>query len=269
MKFLIKTGIAVVLLCSCLLLFLSSCSRKKNESILIGAAASLTDSMKEISTAFMKEKNGADVQLSFAATGKLRAQIEKGAPIHVFASASESFGGKKDVSDILDTASIKIMCYNCLVLAVNKNFQDAGEKIDPAGFIMSEKIKKLAIGTPEYVPAGNYAKMKMTEMGIWEKASGKMIFANNVRQALAWLESGEVDAAFIYRTDAYISSKVKIVSEFPIVNGKKIIYPVALTKLGKDNPLAASFEDFVLSGKSKAILEKHGFMTTPITEKKP
>ena len=109
----------------------------------------------------------------------------------VFASASESFGGAKDVSGIVDTATIKVMCYNCLVLAVNKKFPGKDVNSDPVKLIMSAKIKKLAVGTPEYVPAGKYAKLEMEDLKIWKKVSGKLIFANNVRQALAWLEAGE------------------------------------------------------------------------------
>ncbi len=256
MKKTIFTFLAATLL---LAVFTSAC-RKGEKVLVVAAAASLTDAMKEISQAYGKENPDTEIQLTFAATGKLRTQIEKGAPVDVFASASASFGGAKDVSAILDTPSIKVMCYNCLVLAVSKKFSDKDIGSGPVKLIMSPKIKKLAVGTPEYVPAGKYAKLKMEELKIWKKATGKMIFANNVRQALAWLEAGEVDAAFIYRTDAFISQKVKIAAEFLTVKGKKIIYPAAITKRGKSNPESAAFEAFILSDKGQDILAKNGFI---------
>jgi molybdate transport system substrate-binding protein len=240
-----------MLLCSC-------APEKKKDVLFVAAAASLTDAIKEMAAAFEKKDKNCQVKLSLAATGKLRQQIEKGAPVDVFFSADIFFGGAKDYSNIINPKQARPACLNSLVLAVKKDLSLPDKKLD---VICEPCIKRLALGSPEYVPAGRYAKELLLEKDLWKKTNDKMIFATNVRQALSWLEAAEVDAAFLYRTDALKSGKVKILDEFVVVNGKKIVYPVGITHKGESNKFSAAFVKFMMSPEGKKILNKYGFVT--------
>ena len=214
----------------------------------IGAAASLTNVMKELKTKF--EKNNPDIKLimTFAATGKIRMQLSKGAPIDVFASANSNFGGDGNYGKILDKKSIKIMCTNALVFVAAKN-------------ISLLEVKRLGIGNPAYVPAGKYAKKLLESEKLWDKVKNKLVQGSNVRQVLSWLEQGAVDGGFVYATDAAMNKKLKIIKKYTVIDGKKIVYPVALTKSCRENTAAKKFISFLASDEAKKIFSKYGFIT--------
>lgn len=247
-----------------MLVLLAACSdqqfTKASKTITIGAAASLKDAMTELKDSYMKAHPDTDIKLSFAATGTLRTQIEKGAPIDIFASANATFGCKSGSYDsVVKAATVKVMCYNALVLIKNSSLDTSGKGMD--ALILSDKVKKIAIGNPDFVPAGKYAKALLEEKGLWQKVKPNLVYASNVRQVLSWLEQNVADYGFVYKTDAATSKQVKILAEFMEINGKKLIYPIALTNQVRNEKEAQTFIDFVLSEKGQGILEKHCFVT--------
>lgn len=223
-------------------------SASAEKSLTIGAAASLTNVMKELKTEFEKQNPKIKLTMTFAATGTIWMQINNGAPIDVFASANSNFGGSDDYTKILDEKSIEIMCMNALVFVADKK-------------ISLLKVKRLGIGNPAYVPAGKYAKLLLKSEKLWIKVKDKIVLASNVRQVLSWLEQGAVDGGFVYSTDAAMSSKLTIIKKYTVINGKKLIYPVALTKHCRDKAAAAKYVKFLTSNKAKIIFTKYGFIT--------
>lgn len=217
-------------------------------SLTIGAAASLTNVMKELKIEFEKQNPKIKLRMTFAATGTIRMQISNGAPIDIFASANSNFGGDANYAKFLDEKSIKIMCMNALVFVATKN-------------ISMLKMKRIGIGNPAYVPAGKYAKKLLKSEKLWDKIKDKIIQGNNVRQVLSWLKQGAVDGAFVYATDAAMCKNLKIIKKYTLINDKKLIYPVALTKYCRDKVAAASFISFLTSVKAKKIFKKYGFIT--------
>lgn len=218
------------------------------KTLTIGAAASLTDVMKELKTEFEKGHPDTKLVMTFAATGKIRMQISKGAPIDVFASANNDFGGDGDYGKILDKKSIKVMCMNALVFVAPKQ-------------IALLEVKKLGIGDPAYVPAGKYAKKLLESEKLWNKVKSKVVKGTNVRQVLSWLEQGAVDGGFVYSTDAAMCKKLKILNKYTVIGGKEIVYPVALTKSCREKAAGNDFIVFLASDKAKKIFTKYGFIT--------
>ncbi len=217
-------------------------------SLTIGAASSLSNVMKELKMEFEKQNPKIKLKMTFAATGTIRMQISNGAPIDIFASANSNFGGNGNYAKILDEKSIKLICMNALVFVAGKN-------------ISLLKVKRLGIGNPAYVPAGKYAKKLLKSEKLWNKIKDRIIQGNNVRQVLSWLEQGAVDGGFVYATDAAMSSKLKIIKKYTVISGKKLIYPVAMTKACSDKVAAAKFISFLNSDKAKKIFNKYGFIT--------
>jgi molybdate transport system substrate-binding protein len=220
-------------------------------SLTIGAAASLTDVMGELKTEFEKLNPEIKLVMTFAATGAIRMQIENGAPVDVFASANSNFGGSGDYTKILDKDSVKIMCMNALVFAVGKN----------SSVKTISGSKRLGIGNPDYVPAGKYAKKLLESKKLWAEVKERLIMGTNVRQVLAWLEQGAVDGGFVYSTDAAMSDKLKIIEKYTVIAGKKIVYPVAISKQCRNQSAAKKFISFLLSDEAKKKFNKYGFIT--------
>jgi molybdate transport system substrate-binding protein len=122
------------------------------------------------------------------------------------------------------------------------------------------KTQKIAIADPRAVPAGIYTKEYLSGIGLWEKLEPKMVPTENVRAALAAVESGNVDAGFVYKTDANISKKVKIAFSVPIEKGPAIRYPVAIIKERRDSRAAESFLHYLASDNARELFERYGFV---------
>jgi len=226
-------------------IFFNVSAKKK---LTVGAASSLTNVMKELKIEFEKQNPNIKLTMTFAATGTIRMQIANDAPIDIFASANSNFGGNGDYKKILEEKSVKIMCTNALVFVANKK-------------IYLLDVKRIGIGNPAYVPAGKYAKKLLKSEKLWGKIKHKIIQGNNVRQVLSWLEQGAVDGGFVYATDAAMSKKLMIIKKFTLINGKKLVYPAAITKRCRDKVSATKFMVFISSNKAKKIFNKYGFIT--------
>jgi molybdate transport system substrate-binding protein len=230
---------------------------ESQRKITVSAAASLKDVFEEIGRLYEDRNKGANVIFNFASSGALRRQIEVGAPVDVFASAS-----KKDM-DIIDQKGMVIkdtrvdIATNNVVLIVPveskaeiKSFED----------LMSKNIKRIAIGNPKTVPAGRYAHEVLNYYKVAEVIKDRLIFAENVRQVLDYVARKEVDAGIVYLTDAMVRpKKVKIAATAGEASHSPVVYPIAVVKGTRNESLAKEFISLVTSSEGKMILEKYGF----------
>jgi molybdate transport system substrate-binding protein len=219
--------------------------------IRVAAAASLAEAVTEICSAYEKE-SGNKATPVFAGSNVLARQIEAGAPVDVFISADEATMEKLAKAKLVKDATPLLT--NSLVVVVP---EDSSAKIGTATDLGN--LKRIAIGDPVAVPAGAYAKAWLTKTGLWERVGPKCIANENVRAALAAVESGNVDAAIVYKTDAAISKKAKIAWTVPAGDAPAIVYPVAVCSESKHAAEAERFAAYLKSEKAAAVFMTRGF----------
>lgn len=225
------------------------------QELIVSAAASLTDAFSDIEPAFEKAHPGVDVVMNFASSGALYRQIEQGAPADVYASANPKWMNKAVDKGFVELEKAQVFARNSLVLAV--------PVANPAGVksladLTSPKVGNIGIGTPETVPAGQYAKGALEAKSLYNKLKPKMIFGESVRQVLDYLKRGEIDCGFVYGTDAVKGgAKVGIIEEIPLK--KPVTYPIAVLKDAAAPDMAEAFVQFVRSEKGMKLLEGRGF----------
>lgn len=218
----------------------------------VSGAASLTNAFTELKGVFEKENPGLVVHTNFAASNPLLRQLVEGAPVDVFATADQETMDKAVEAKVVDPATRKTFALNDLVLIVPK------DKAKPENLEALKKMERIAIGNPASVPAGRYTKEALTNAKIWNDLEKKFILANSVRQALDYVARGEVDAGFVYATDAkQMPDKVDVAL---VVDGHDpVSYPVAISVTGSNPEAGKKFIELLLSPKGQEILAKYGF----------
>jgi molybdate transport system substrate-binding protein len=228
--------------------------------VLVFAAASLTNVLEELAQGFTA-KTHTQVKASLAASSVLAKQIEAGAPADVFFSADLEWVDYVEQRHLLKPGSRRDVVGNRLVLIAPADSK-ASVKIRP-GVDFSAALGaegKLATGDPDSVPVGKYAKASLQKLGVWDKVSERIVRAENVRAALAFVARGEAPLGIVYKTDALAEKKVRIVDEFPVDSYPPITYPIALTTHAGAG--AEQFVDYVRSPAAKEVFNKYGF--TPL-----
>jgi len=233
-------------------------SEKANEPIelTISAAASLTDALTEIKEDFEKENPAVRLIFNFASSGKLAQQIEQGAPVDIFLSANRKYMDQLEEKYLIDSETRQDITSNQLVLITNK--EDA-TKITSFEQLKTIAINQISIGDPESVPAGRYAKETLTTLHLWDDLQKHLVLAKDVRQVLAYVESGNVDVGIVYSSDALISDKVKVIATANSDWHQPIVYPGAVIINTKHVKEAQQFLDYLSSEAGKEILHKYGF----------
>jgi len=223
------------------------------------AAASLGTALPEIAAAY-KAQTGHTVQFSFAASSVLARQIENSPGADVFMSADADWMDYLDSRGLVQHATRKTLLTTKLVL-IAPAASPITLKIAPHFDILGAlKGGRLAIADPDSVPAGKYGKSSLVSLGVWNTAVDHMANAESVRVALAYVARGETPLGIVYKTDALVEPKVKIIDTFPDNTHAPIVYPAALTKDAK--PAAKEFLDFLSGPKAQAIFVKYGFELT-------
>jgi molybdate transport system substrate-binding protein len=235
------------------------CGRLVATDVTIFAAASLSDAMREIAAAYEKA-TGDTVRLNLGASSILARQIKEGAPADLFFSADEAKMDDLSQAGLIDPATRRSLLSNSLVIVVAA---DSNLKLSSAQDLAKAAVRRLALAEPETVPAGIYARVYLQKQGLWESVRGKMVPTENVRAVLATVESGNVDAGIVYKTDALISKKVRIACEVPPDDGPRISYPVAVVRGGGNPAGAARFLAWLNSSAGKSVFAKYGFITEP------
>jgi molybdate transport system substrate-binding protein len=224
--------------------------------IRVFAAISLADSLKEIAADFQKE-SGHKVIFNFGASSLLQQQIEAGAPADIFFSADEAKMDALAKKGLLDASTRKSRLSNTLVIVVAA---ENGADLQSPNDLASAKVTRLALADPRAVPAGIYARQYLEQQNLWDTVKPKIIPTENVRAALAAVESGNVEAAIVYKTDAKISARVRIAFEIPASAGPHISYPMALVKDAGEQVAARRFLDYLASPKAGAVFRKFGLL---------
>ncbi len=225
-------------------------------TVTVFAAASLSESLKEIAADYEKA-SGNRVVLSFSGSMTLARQIAEGAPAGVFFAADENSMDFLAKQNLVEAGTRRARLANTLVIVVPKtrsiSVARAADRAKPS-------IKRVAIGEPSSVPAGIYARNYLEAQGLWDTVCKKTIPTENVRAALAAVESGNADAAIVYKTDARISRSVVVAVEIPRAEGPRIVYPAALVKTAKNPEAGRSFLDYLDSPAAKAVFRRAGFI---------
>lgn len=255
----IGAAVASMLLAIGASLFIPSISTlvaQSNTTLLVSTAASLKDAMEEIKANYQQSKSGVRINFNFGASGALLQQIQQGAPADIFISAAKKQVDTLEQALLLVPGTRGILAKNRLVLIVPRNSTGVTSFFD----LSKDNIRKIAIGEPRSVPAGQYAEQVLQKLKIYDKLKSKFVYANNVRQVLAAVESGNADAGLVYRTDAAISNKVKTVVAASETYHSPIVYPMAVLKQSKNVRAATEFVQYLSSEQAKGVLKKYGFI---------
>ena len=222
----------------------------------VSAAVSMKDALEEIQQQYQKKNPNVKLVFNLGASGSLQKQIEQGAPADLFISAAPKQMDELQGKGLLQQQTRKNLLENKLVLIVPqsssltiKNFE---ELADPA-------VKRLAVGEPQVVPAGQYAQQVLKKLNLWEKLEERMVLAKDVRTVLTYVESGNADAGIVYKTDAAVSTKIKIIATAAEGSHQPIIYPAAILANAKQPKEAEAFLQYLLSPEAAKVFEKYGF----------
>jgi molybdate transport system substrate-binding protein len=226
-------------------------------SLVVFGAASLTDALQELGADFTKS-TGTAVKFSFAASSTLARQVQSGAPADVIVFADTEWMDDLESRKLIQSQSRHDLLSNRLVLVAPAE-STLELKIEP-NFELAAALGKgrLATGDPDSVPAGRYARAALTTLGVWTTVENRIVRADNVRAALAYVDRGEVPLGIVYKTDALIDSKVRIVDVFPLNSHPPITYPIAVAIGAK--PGASEFADYLRKPTADAVFAKYGFI---------
>jgi molybdate transport system substrate-binding protein len=255
-----NTGLKIfrVFLTAAIFLVVSTAaSAESRREITVSAAMSLNNGFQEIGKVFEAKHGGAKVQFNFGASGDLMRQIEGGAPVSVFASASPREMDELESRGLIVPGSRFDFASNSLVVVVPS---DSSHRISSFADLASDRVQRIAVGSFKTSPAGRYAEESFQFYRILPSIKDKLIFAENVRQVLDYVARNEVDAGVVYATDAKTRERevtVKAVADEK--SHRKVVYPLAMIKNTRDPKLTEDFLSFVLSEEGQKILAKYGF----------
>ncbi|MEH2324151.1 MAG: molybdate ABC transporter substrate-binding protein [Nostoc sp.] len=229
---------------------------QSSTNITVSAASSLKDALEEIKPLYQQSKPNININYNFGASGALQQQIEQGAPADIFISAGKKQVDALEQKGLLLTGSRTNLANNSLVLIVAQDVVG----ITSFANLTDSKIKKIAIGEPRSVPAGQYGEEVLKNLKLYDQLKSKFVFGNNVRQVLAAVESGNAQAGIVYATDAKTSNKVKVVVTAEEKLHSPIVYPVTIIKASKNISAAKQFVQFLSGSQAKTVLRKYGFI---------
>ncbi len=221
----------------------------------VSAAVSLTDVLKVLQESYSSNRPGVRFVLNTGASGALAKQILQGAPADIFISAHPQWMDFLVEQRRVSSESVEVFAANRLVF-VGRPEHEVSSLRDLL------EMRRISMGSPRSVPAGQYAQEALTRAGLYEKllADGKLVMTQDVRQALVHADRGEVDGAFVYRTDAALARNAVVLFEVPGDLHSPAIYPMAMTERGAQNPEARDFFDFLQGAEARGILQEHGFI---------
>jgi len=227
----------------------------KQVTILVAAAASLKNCLEgELKDKFEAANPNIKISYTFDSSGKLQKQIEEGADVDVFMSAAKKQMDELNKKGMILQDSIVELLENKIVLIMPKD-----SALAIADFKDILQANKIAVGDPESVPAGQYAKEAFDSLGMWDQVKTKASLGTNVTEVLNWVAEGSADAGVVYATDAAATDKVKIVAEAPEGSVSKVIYPVGIVNSSTKKEAAAAFQKFLKTDDARAVFVKAGF----------
>jgi molybdate transport system substrate-binding protein len=232
---------------------LTATAAKPKATVMVFAAASTTNALDEIKAQFTRD-SGIAVQTSYAASSTLAQQILHGAEADLFLSADTKWADYLAKQD--QVVRQHDLLGNRLVIVVPADTKIEVKKPDD---LLAANIEHLALGEPQSVPAGIYAKRALTKLGLWDQLKAKVVSAEDVRHALAYVETGAAEAGIVYATDAAISKRIKVAAEIPEELTGPVRYPLVLLKHGAGSPAVQSFYRYLSSPAAAKVFRKFGF----------
>jgi len=226
---------------------------EETHELLISAAASLTDAMTEIVSAFEEEHPDTKITVNYGGSGKLAQQLQQGAPVDVFLSADQAWMDKLDKEQLILPDSKIDFARNELVMIAK---EASLSTIDSMEDLTSAKVDQIAIGNPDSVPAGKYAEEALKNSGLWKQIQEKFIYAKDVRQVLTYVETGNADIGFVYGSDLHRTEDVEVVTRVNESLFEPIVYPAAVVASSDNTDVAKAFVAYLESDTVQAILEK-------------
>jgi molybdate transport system substrate-binding protein len=225
------------------------------QQLTVSAAASLTDAFKELGAGFEAGRPGTMLRFNFAASGVLLQQISQGAPVDVFASADHETMDRAAGQQLIDAGTRRDFAANSLVLIEPAQ---GGAGLQALQDLQGPKVRKIAVGKTATVPVGRYTREALETAGLWSGLAPRFVQADSVRQVLDYVARGEVEAGFVYRTDAaMMGNKVRVV--LTASGHAPVTYPVAVIADSKEKALAREFVAFLSSPQAQAVLARFGF----------
>jgi molybdate transport system substrate-binding protein len=229
---------------------------RPSADLTVSAAISLKDSMDEIAQLYKAEMPDAVIHFNYGASGTLQRQVEEGAPVDVFVSASPSQMDALESKGLVLPGTRKDLVKNAIVLIVPKGKTGITSFAD----LTSADAKIIAVGEPQTVPAGKYAQEVLTHLGLYDELKPKFVLAKDVRQVLTYVATGNADAGIVYATDAKTSDKVSVVTTAAEDSHSPVIYPVAVLKSSQNALAAKNFVEFLLGPNARTVFQKYGFL---------
>ncbi len=223
------------------------------------AAASLSDALREIARVYAPV-SGDRLRFNLAGSNALALQIRQGAPADVFLSADEAKMDELARAGLIAEETRRTLLANTLVIVVHA---EGGTPVAAPADLAKPAVRRVALAETKTVPAGIYAREFLERHGLWAGVAGKVVPTENVRACLAAVESGNVDAGIVYKTDALMARNVKVAYEVAAADGPKISYPLAVVRASKHAAAARRFADYLATAEARAVFVRHGFLIAP------
>ncbi len=232
----------------------SGCRSQHHIVLTVSVAASLTDAIAEIEQSYVREHAGVELRNNSGSSGILAQEIEQGAPVDIFLSAAEKAMDDVQAKGLVVADTRRDLLRNTLVLIAPRgsSLRDFQALADPS-------VRLVALGDPATVPAGQYGKQTLIALHLYEQVEDRLVLAKDVRQVLAYVEMGNVDAGIVYGTDAQKSDEVRVVATAPESSHDPIVYPVSVIRSSRNEGAARDFAEYLSSPQAKAIFAAHGF----------
>jgi len=230
-------------------------SHTQTTELTVSVAASLQNTVEELKSRYERAYSHTKLSLNFGASGMLAQQVDQGAPADVFFSAAAKPMDTLEAKGLILPDTRRDLLRNEVVLVAPQ-----GTTV-PSSFqgLADRRVKLIALGEPETVPAGDYGRQVLTTFGVWETLQPKLVLAKDVRQVLTYVETGEADAGIVYATDARESGKVRVAAVAPENSHQPVLYPVAVIKGSRHVAAARAFILFLEQPQSRGVFTRHGF----------
>lgn len=264
-SFLTITALSSLLVISCNTVGKIALEKPSNANqatqLTVSAAASLKDVIEDIKPLYQEKYPETEIIYNFGSSGSLQRQIEQGAPVDVFISAASKQMDALAKEGILLTETRRDLLKNQMVLITSETNAKNNSKLDNFDDLISEEIETIALGEPESVPAGKYAREILTSFQIVDKVIPKTVYGKDVRQVLNYVATGNAEAGIVYRTDVQIADNVKIIATAPENTHSPVVYPIAIIKDSQHPEAAKDLIEFLTTPEAKEVFEENGFIT--------
>jgi molybdate transport system substrate-binding protein len=231
------------------------------QELTLSMAVSMREAVQELGRGFVASRPGVTLRYNFGASGDLQKQIEAGAPVDLFISAAQRQMDELEKQSLIVARTRRVFARNLLIVV-----KPADSRVDvskPADLIAA-RVGRIALGNPRTVPAGQYAEESLRALGLWDRLQPRLVFAENVRQVLDYVARGEVEAGFVYTTDAAVrAADVKEAFRLPEDTYRPVLYPAAVVAATRQRAIAQAFLDLLVSREGQAVLARHGFQPAP------